>query len=83
MPGFFVFHSRSDKIGKLDLVGVKFHSRVVHVELLDLLDARQLMIDKNLQINISQQIQVNLVAVVSYGHDKRTALIKKVDLLRQ
>ncbi len=83
MPGFFIVLSFLDKIRKLDLIRVKFHPGVVHIELLNLLNARQLMIYKNLQVNISQQIEVNLVAIVSNGHDKRTVLVKKVYLLRQ
>ena len=53
---------------------------MIHVKLLDLFNTRLFMIHKNFQIDISQQIQVNLVTVVSYSHHKSSILVKKVDL---
>jgi hypothetical protein len=38
------------------------------------------MIHENFEINISQQIQVDLVTIVSDSHHKSPVLIKEVDL---
>lgn len=53
---------------------------MVHVELLDLLNARLLVIHKYLQVNTAEQIQVHLVAIVPDGHYKCAVLVKKTDL---
>ena len=53
---------------------------MIHIKLLDLFDAGLFVIYENFEINISQQIQVNLVTIVSDRHHKSPVLIKEVDL---
>lgn len=46
----------------------------------DLFDAGLFVIDENLEVETTQQIQVNLVRIVADGHHKRATLIKHADL---
>lgn len=55
---------------------------MIHVELLDLLDAGKLMVYKHFQIDVSKQIEINLITVVPNSHNERAILIQKTDLLR-
>ena len=56
---------------------------MVHVQLLDLFNARLFVIDKDLEIYVAEQIKVYLITIVADGHHKSTILIKKIDLLRK
>ena len=56
---------------------------MIHVQLLNLLNARLLVIHKYLEIDVAQQIQVHLVTIVSDGHHKSAILIKKTDLFAE
>lgn len=79
MPGF-LFYSNLHHIRKFDLVGIEFHPRMIHVELLNFFYTRLLVIDKYLKVNAAEQIQVYLVAIVADGHDKCPIFIKKTNL---
>lgn len=53
---------------------------MIHIKLLNFLNGGLLVIYEDFQINISQQVQVYLVPIVSDGHDERAVLIEKADL---
>lgn len=53
---------------------------MLHVKLLNLFNARLLVVDEYLEIDISQKIQVHFISIVADGHDKGAILIKKVNL---
>ena len=80
MSGFFCVCL--DQIRKLDLVGIKFHTRVLHIELLDFLDTREFVVHEHFKVDVAELIKIHLVSVIPDGHDKRSILIKKADLLR-
>jgi hypothetical protein len=40
-----------------------------------------LVIDKNLEVIIAQQIEVYFISIIPDGHDKGTFLIEHIDLL--
>jgi uncharacterized protein with HEPN domain len=54
---------------------------MIHIELLNLLDARQFVVHEYFQVDITQQVQIDLVPVISDRHYKRSILVKKIDLL--
>ena len=80
MPGFLLLSS--NEIRKLNLIGIELHPRMIHIELLNLLNAGKFVVDKHLQVYVAQQIKVHLVTVVPDGHNERAVLIEKADLLR-
>jgi len=53
---------------------------MIHVELLNFLDTGLLVIYKYFEINAAEKIQVDLVAIVAYGHDERSIFIKQINL---
>lgn len=75
-----VFLFSSNYVGKLDLIRIKLHAGMIHIELLNFFDTRLFVIDKNLQVDVAQQIQVNFITIVPYGHHKCSIFIKKVNL---
>jgi len=55
---------------KTDLIGIKFHPFGVSSQWLYLLNLIQLVIIKNLHVEVIQQVQVYLVFIISDRNDK-------------
>ena len=53
---------------------------MIHIQLLDLFDARLLVVYKDLKVNTPQQIQVHLITIVADGHNEGAILIQEIDL---
>jgi hypothetical protein len=77
----FYTHEVSDQaIRQLDLIYIKLGSCVTCIQWYDLLDQIVLMIVEDLDVKVTDQVQIYLVTVVADTHDKRSPFVQNLDL---
>jgi hypothetical protein len=68
---------------QLDLIGVKIHPAVRRVKRDNLFNKIFFVVIENLEIKISKEIEINLVAIVPNAHYTGTVLIEQTYLPRE
>lgn len=63
---------------QLNLIQIEFHSGVISGEKIDFIDLVEFVIVKYLDVFVLEQIQVHLVAVVAYTHDKGAFCVEQI-----
>ena len=71
------------KIGYLDLIGVEFHPIAASIQDFYPFNFGLLVIHENFHVIPIDQIEINLVIVVPYGHYESAILVQQGDLLIQ